>query len=347
MKFCIQLSAYYPDASYGGKKLYDEMLAQAVLCDRLGFESVAITEHHLINILLMPAPLTFAVKIADATKHLKIMTAVAVLPLHDMRIFAGELIIADLFTNGRLLLGVGRGAFEFEMTRLGTPLSSSREKFNESLAVLQALLANEEVSWNGKYYQFDCITVQPRPNRPIPIMMACATSKSIYDSASRGFHIQTTPLSGDRAQLVELVNAFSAGREQVCNRDDIPTLSLSRVGMVTNNAADKAKKLAKAHHYYSQFDNVYTGPGLVEKGFIKPLPRKQTIQQLDSNLLVCSTSEMVDKLGLYNELGIERFILNPNYGAGQTAQLETIQQFAEDVMPHFPAEKASKEVAYS
>lgn len=133
MDFSIQLSAYYPDRSYGGDRLYADMLEQAVLADKLGYESVTITEHHAINILLMPAPLQFAVKIASMTQNVKIMTAVVVLPIHDMRTYAGELVCADIFTEGRLMLGVSRGAWKFEMDRLGVPLEISREKFDESL----------------------------------------------------------------------------------------------------------------------------------------------------------------------------------------------------------------------
>ena len=101
MHFSIQLGAYCPSVDYSGKILFDDVLEQAVLCDRLGFESVTLTEHHLLNILLMPAPLQFAVKIASVTEHLNIMMAVAVLPLHDMRIYAGEIVAADIFTDGR------------------------------------------------------------------------------------------------------------------------------------------------------------------------------------------------------------------------------------------------------
>jgi len=80
------------------------MLDHAVSADRLGFDAVSITEHHLINILLMPAPLPFAVKIAGVTGRVKIITSVVVLPLHDMRILAGQLVCTDIFTDGRLLL---------------------------------------------------------------------------------------------------------------------------------------------------------------------------------------------------------------------------------------------------
>ena len=172
MKFSIQLSAYYPDKNYGGDRLYRDMIEQAVLADKLAYDAVSITEHHLINILTMPAPLQFAVKLASVTKKVKIMTSVVVLPLHDMRVYAGEVVCADIFTDQRLMLGVGRGAFEFEMDRLGVPMDSSREKFDESLNLLQALLASEDVSWDGKYYQFEPLTIMPRPVRPVPIMMA-------------------------------------------------------------------------------------------------------------------------------------------------------------------------------
>lgn len=91
MQFCIQLSAYYPDKTYGGDRVYADMLELARCADRSGYESVAITEHHLLNILMMPAPLQFAVKIAGQTHSVKIITAVSVLPLHDMRVLAGEL----------------------------------------------------------------------------------------------------------------------------------------------------------------------------------------------------------------------------------------------------------------
>ena len=113
MKFSIQLSADYPSKDYGGDRVYQDMLDQAVLADRLGFDAVSITEHHLMNCLMMPAPLQFAVKIAAMTNQLNIMTSIVVLPLHDMRIYAGEVVVADIFTEGRLLLGVGRGAFPY------------------------------------------------------------------------------------------------------------------------------------------------------------------------------------------------------------------------------------------
>src|SRR3546814_14066634 len=97
-----------------------------------------------------------AVKIAALTRNVEIMTSIIVLPIHDMRIFAGEAIQADMLCEGRLVVGVGRGAFAYELERLGTSITETRTKFDESLAVLQALLSREEVHWDGKIGRASC-----------------------------------------------------------------------------------------------------------------------------------------------------------------------------------------------
>ena len=337
MKFSIQLSSDYPDKSYGAERVYADMLDQAVLADKLGFDAVSITEHHLINCLMMPAPLIFAVKIASVTQRLKIMTSIVVLPLHDMRTYAGEVVVADVFTEGRLLLGVGRGAFAYEIERLGIPMEETQSRFNESLDVLQALLSEENVSWSGDYYNFEALTVMPRPHRPggPPIMMAVMNPEGIYQCALKGFHIQTTPLSGNHQLLLDQVSAFNRAKDELGNEGDELTLSLSRVSHVAKTNKERQTKIEQAHRYYGRFDNVFTGPGIVENGMITELPCKTPIEELGESLLICTPQEMVDKLGPYAELGIDRVILNPNFGLQASQTLESIQCFAEEVMPHF------------
>ena len=81
----------------------------------------AIPEHHLLNILLIPSPLQMAVKVAAHTENILLMTSVCQLPLRDMRIFAGEVVQAQALCDGRLMLGVGKGAFAYETERIGVP----------------------------------------------------------------------------------------------------------------------------------------------------------------------------------------------------------------------------------
>jgi alkanesulfonate monooxygenase SsuD/methylene tetrahydromethanopterin reductase-like flavin-dependent oxidoreductase (luciferase family) len=337
MLFSIQLSADYPSKDYGGDRVYSDMLDQAVMADQLGFDAVSITEHHLMNCLMMPAPLQFAVKIAAMTTNIQIMTSIVVLPLHDMRVYAGEVVCADIFTEGRLLLGVGRGAFEYEMERFGVPMAETQARFNESLDVLQALLSEEDVSWDGEYYQFEPLTIMPRPVRKggPPMMMAVMNPEGIYHCTKRGFHIQTTPLSGNHQLLLDQVSAFNRAKQEIgANKGEV-TLTLSRVAHMATNSAEKQRKIEAAHRYYGRFDNVRTGPGIVENGMIKPLPCKTPIEELGENLLIGTSQEMIDKLAPYAELGIDRVILNPNFGLDAHDTLDAIAAFAEEVMPHF------------
>ena len=344
MEFNNFLSAYYPDPAYGGTRLYADMVAQAQWAERMGYRGVTIPEHHLINILLVPDPLQLAVKVASVTRRIEIVTSVCVLPIHDMRVFAGQAIQADILCDGRLILGVGRGAFAYELARLDTPIETTREKFDESLNVLMALFAREEVSWSGKYYNFAPLTVMPRPVRDIKIMMAALIPEAIYASVKRGFHIQTTPLNATLEKMREQVGAFHRGKaEQGAAGQDL-RLALSRVCVIAKNDADARRKLELAYQYYNRFENVFIGPGEVSHGRIAPIPQKQSIEELSRNLIICPAAEMIDRLAVYAELGIDDFIMNVNIGHGAEEALECIQRFGEDVLPHFSAER-SRQVA--
>src|ERR1700744_5283101 len=182
MQFNNFLGANYGDTGMGGERLYADMLAQAKAAERLGFRGIKIPEHHIFNILLVPDPLQFAVKVASLTERIEVVTSVCVLPIHDMRIFAGQVVLADILCDGRLVLGVGRGAFAYELARMGKPIEESRERFDESLGGLTELFAREEDSWNGKYYQFEPLTVIPRPVRKPALMIAALVPAGIEAS---------------------------------------------------------------------------------------------------------------------------------------------------------------------
>jgi alkanesulfonate monooxygenase SsuD/methylene tetrahydromethanopterin reductase-like flavin-dependent oxidoreductase (luciferase family) len=335
MEFNLFLSAYYPDTGYGGDRLYSDLIAQAKLVDRVGFRGVTIPEHHLVNVLLVPDPLQMAVKVASSTRRVEIVTSVCVLPLHDMRVFAGSVIQADILCEGRLVLGVGRGAFAYEMARMGRPIEESRERFDESLDVLMALLAREEVAWDGKYYKFAPLTVMPRPVRPVPIMLAALIPEAIEASARRGFHIQTTPLNATIDKMKEQIAAFFRGKALLGAAGSHLRLALSRVCCVARNDADARAKLDLAYDYFGRFHNVFTGPGIVEKGAIRHLPLKQSKEEFKDSILICTASEMVDRLKLYEQLGVNDFIMNVNFGEGQPEMLDSVARFAEEVMPWF------------
>ena len=336
MDFNHFLTSYMPDPNVGSKIHFKNMVDQSILAEKLGYKTVSIPEHHLINLLMMPSPLQMAVKIASLTKNISVSTSVAVLPLHDMRTYAGEVSTADILTDGRLILGVARGAFPWEMERLGTPIEQSKEKFIESLEVLQKLLAEEEVSFKGKYYNFDTLTIMPRPiTQPVPIMIAAMDPKSIKSAASRGFHVQSTVLSGTKELLMERVNAFKEGCEELGEKGKLLKLSMQRMMFVAKDQDDVEKKNRLAYEYYKRFDNMFTGPGKVKNGNIVPLPRKQSFEEMKENLLICTVNELIDKLSIYAEAGVDEFIISSSFGQEQNETLESMHKISEEIIPYF------------
>ena len=341
MDFNHFLTSYMPDPNIGSKQHFKHMLDQSVLAEKLGYVAVSIPEHHLVNILMMPSPLQMAVKISSLTNKIRLSTSVAVLPIHDMRTFAGEVATADILTEGRLVLGVGRGAFAWELDRLGTPIESSKEKFIESLEVLKALLSKENYSFKGKYYNFNAITIMPRPiSDPVPIMIAAMDPSSIRNAASNGYHVQSTVLSGTKKLLLERVNAFKEGQQDAGENGKLIRLSMQRMAYAAKDENDAKEKNLLAYEYYKRFDNMYTGPGKVNKGLIEPLPRAQTLEEMTENLIICPINEMIDKLSAYAESGIDEMIISAGFGQSQEDMIESMYRISEHIIPHFKLQKS-------
>lgn len=336
MDFNHFLTSYMPNTNIGSKVHFDNMLNESVLAEKLGYTTVSIPEHHLINILMMPSPLQMAVKIASITKKISITTGIVVLPLHDMRTYAGDVATADILTDGRLILGVGRGAFPWEMKRLGTPIEISKEKFVESLDVLQLLLKNKDVSYQGKFYDFDPLTIMPRPiSNPVPMMIAAMNLESIKDAATRGFHVQSTVLSGTKDLLLSRVNAFKEGCEILGEKGKLLKLSMQRMAYLAKDDNDAKEKIKMAYEYYKRFDNMFTGPGKVKEGSVEPLEREQTLEELKENLLICTLNEMIDKLSIYAETGVDEVILSSSFGQSHNDLIQSMQRIGENVIPYF------------
>lgn len=330
------LNAHMLDTSTGGIRLYRDMVAQAQAADRLGYRGISIPEHHLINILLVPSPLQFAAHVAALTRRVEIVTAIAVLPIRDMRVFAGEVVQASCLTEGRLILGVGRGAFKWELERLGVPFAEIKARFEDSLNVLTALLSREEVAWDSPWYRFDPITVMPRPEHPIPLMVATMAPEGIESAARAGLHVQTTPLSSSHAVLQGQVDAFHRGRAAGGGQN---RLMLQRGVFLAENAAEADEILGMAHAYYDRFENVWSGPGIVNHGEIASIPRGQTKEELRQSLLICTAGELIDRLGAYAELGIDELIASCNFGQENARTIAMMERFAAEVMPHLARPK--------
>ena len=154
----------------------------------LGFES-AVTIDHLL--LTPPAyactwlePMTMLAALAGVTRTIRLGTMVLVLPLRNPVYFAKEWATLDLLSGGRTILGLGVGWHEDEFALMGVPYRERGARTSEAIEVLKALWAGDGVTYEGKYYRFRDLTIDPKPvqqpHPPIWIGGGTQPSEKVY-----------------------------------------------------------------------------------------------------------------------------------------------------------------------
>ncbi len=336
MRFSFYLPCYWPDLSYPAHRLYEDAIEESVLAEAIGFDTLCIPEHHFINYLTHPQPLLTAVKVASRTRAIRIITSVLVLPVHDMRRLAGEICQADCLMEGRLELGVGRGAFAYEFDRFNVPPEESRERFDDALALLEALLSGRETGWKSRWYDFEPVAITPHSlQKPIPLWIAALGYEAIYHSVRRGYHVQTTPLRGGMETVRMQAGAFNDARRDGGAACGGARFSMLRMVYVAENEADRREKIAMAHDNHRRFCNVFHTPGTVSNGEIVPLDITESMDDIADALPIGTAREVVDKLGDYENLDVMDLLCNMSFGASHRDVMASMERFARDVMPHF------------
>ena len=110
---------------------------------------------------------------------------------------------------------------------------------------------------------------------------------------------------------------------------------MQRMAYLAKDENEAREKTKLAYEYYKRFDNMFTGPGKVNEGKIEALPRKQTLDELKENLLICPLNEMIDKLSIYAEAGVDEIILSSSFGQSQNDLIESMHRIGENVIPYF------------
>lgn len=345
MDIGFYLPAHWHDTSRHAVHMYREMLVEARAAEELGFSSLHIPEHHFINYLTHPHPLITAARVAAETKHLPIVTAVLVLPFYDVRRLAGEIALADCLTEGRLEVGVGRGAFNYEFGRFGVPAEESRERFDEALLVLRKLLTEEEVSFKGRWYDFPPLTITPRPlQQPHPpIWIAALTPPAIYHSALAGYDVMTMPLRTEVDGPLKQARAFAEARREL-GPGRRRRLSMLQFVYVAKDRADAEEKLRICHVAQRRFHNVFSTPGDVRGGDIQPIDIELTLEALAERTVIGTIDECHEKLSVYADLGLDEMVVNMSFGTPHRDVLGSMERLSQHILPHLkrPTDQGAK-----
>src|SRR6201989_1339214 len=165
--------------------VYDKGLALWKRLDELAFEGIFFSEHHF-GLSYSPSPNLLIAAVAQSTQRLRLGTMGVVLPLYQPWRVLEEIGMLDHLTGGRLEIGCASGVPQ-ELIQTGMGPEENRERFNESLEILDAWLAEPVISHHGRYYSFDKLRVVPRPlQQPSPPKWTTVVSTaSAVQSAGR------------------------------------------------------------------------------------------------------------------------------------------------------------------
>lgn len=169
--------------------------------EALGFEEAWITEHHFSDFHINPSITVLMAYLAAVTSRIQLGSAAVLLAFHNPVTVAEEIATLDHLCNGRLLLGVAKGGpFPEQNQHFGIAMGESRHRMLEALELVDKLLYGTEVSFAGKYYQCDRLTIHPKPlQSPIPVYLATSDRDAIEQAALHSFGLMGgAPFSLDR-----------------------------------------------------------------------------------------------------------------------------------------------------
>jgi alkanesulfonate monooxygenase SsuD/methylene tetrahydromethanopterin reductase-like flavin-dependent oxidoreductase (luciferase family) len=139
--------------------------------EQLGFYAYQVAEHHGTPLSVSPSANVFLAAVAQRTSRIRLCPLVYLLPMHDPLRLVEEICMLDHLSDGRLEVGVGRGATPYELAIFGVSVDDSRAMFEEALEVLVQGLSTGRVDFHGTYYSYDDVLVPIAPHqRPYPPM---------------------------------------------------------------------------------------------------------------------------------------------------------------------------------
>ncbi len=145
--------------------------AEAQNAEALGYDYLATGEHLMFygptgnNMVSLAAA-------AGATERIKLMSGIVLVPLYPAALLAKQVSVLDVVSDGRFSLGIGVGGeFPKEFDAVNVPVTERGARTNEALEVIDKLLTEKDVTFDGRFTTLDGVTISPhcvqKPRVPI------------------------------------------------------------------------------------------------------------------------------------------------------------------------------------
>jgi len=310
---------------------FRDFIDNNVEAEALGYYSTFLVEHHFTGFGQVSASLNLLTWLGARTRHLRLGTAVLVLPWHNPVLLAEQAATLDLLSGGRLDFGVGKGYRYNEFAGFCLPMEEADSRFEEALDVItRAFTSETSFSHHGKYWQFADIVVEPptaqKPHPPF--WMGAGSPASVRQVVERGYNM----LLGQHSLAEEILEQVAQFRREVEARGrafDPMHVAVARAVHIAKNAADKEAALERRYQGHMRINALARQPGGETRTRYILDDEKAARHESAESALFGGPDEIMRKLERLQKGGVEYVIIN--FGGSR----ENIRRFARDIMPAF------------
>jgi alkanesulfonate monooxygenase SsuD/methylene tetrahydromethanopterin reductase-like flavin-dependent oxidoreductase (luciferase family) len=227
-------------------QVLEEHLALARRVEELGWTYYFCIEHQNSPVGRITSPSVYLTAVARETTTLRIGAMMWQLPFYQPMRLAQDVAMLDHLSGGRVEFGTGIGVHEHEFIRWKLPFYERAAMSGEVLELVKKAWTQDEVTFEGKYFQFDEALPQPKPfQKPYPPIWAAVHSDAAIEFAARGNYHVSQNLDTDEVVARKFDLYRKIWRE--CNHlGPMPRIFLQRQVHV-------AETDAKAHEEARQF----------------------------------------------------------------------------------------------
>jgi probable F420-dependent oxidoreductase len=262
--------------------------------------------------------------VAAATDRLLLQTAVAVIPVREPVVLAKQAATLDLMSGGRLILGVGIGAYreEFEAVHPATKEWHRGKMIDEGMQALRVLFRERQATFEGEYFRFHEVEMYPKPlQNPLPLWVGGNSDNGLARAARYGDGWLPAVLSPDEIQQrVERIHvmAEAAGRD--------PRLIAIAPQLAVSIASTPDKALQK-------FTNSQVFKHLLSLS--KSTLKHQPMGDHRTRNLIGTPEEIIEQVARYQQAGCDTLSALIFAGNSEQEVIDDMAYFATTVMPHF------------
>ena len=273
-------------------------------CDTAGVDSLWQTDRLISNEPFLECMSVMA-GLTGSTKTIKFGMNVASLGLRDPLQTAKQCATIDYLSGGRLLPAFGLGSNRSrDFIASGTSTKARGQKMNEALEIMNRLWTGEEVTFEGKHYQYDKASIRPCPVQvPLPLWIGGSSDAAIERTAKYGTGWQASFDTPEEAGVI--VDKILAAAVKQGRSIDIDHFGAGFGVRFGSWDEEPVKKLA------ADFE-------------------KRTGKQAVRGLVVGGSDEILERIQAYVDRGVSKFILR-HIGNGDAEMEEQTEQIIEEI----------------